>query len=99
MSEINEHPLIAATRRVMNALDALERNIHQSSVAHDRAENNEQKLTLFIRENESLKQEKANLTSAINQLTRQYEDLQNVTSNIHARLDDSARRITEILEG
>lgn len=99
MSETAEHPLILATRRLMNALDRLERNLQQVSVTHDRELASELKLTQFMRENESLLSERENLNEAISRLTLQYEDLQKVAKTIHGKLDDSARRITQILEG
>jgi len=94
-----DHPLISATRRLMTALDRLERNLQQVSVMKDREVQSEHKLSLFMRENESLRQEREKLNSAFSNLTHQYEDLQKVAKNIHGKLDDSARRITQILEG
>lgn len=99
MAQPPEHPLIMATRRLMTALDRLERNLQQVSVTQDRDNANEQKVNLFMRENESLKTERENLTAAFGRLTHQYEDLQKVAKTIHGKLDDSARRITQILEG
>ncbi|MDX2072791.1 MAG: hypothetical protein SFX19_00315 [Alphaproteobacteria bacterium] len=99
MTATTEHPLILATRRLMGALDHLERNLQQVTVTHDREVMTEQKLSLFIRENESLKTERENLNKAFSQLTGQYQDLQHVAKTIHGKLDDSARRITQILEG
>lgn len=83
----------------MGALDRLERNLQEVSVIQDREVATEQKLTTFMRENESLLKERENLNEAISSLTLQYEDLQQVAQNIHGKLDDSARRITQILEG
>lgn len=99
MAHTSEHPLIMATRRLMSALDRLERNLQQVSVTRDREVQNEQKLNLFVRENESLLLERENLSEAFSQLSLQYEDLQQVARTIHGKLDDSARRITQIIEG
>jgi FtsZ-binding cell division protein ZapB len=99
MADSTEHPLIMATRRLMSALDRLEKNLHQVSVTRDRELQNEQKLTVFMRENENLLHERENLTQAFSQLSNQYQDLQQVAKTIHGKLDDSARRITQILEG
>ena len=99
MTQTTEHPLILATRRLMGALDRLERNLQQVSVTHDRDSTNAQKVNIFMRENETLKAERENLTAAFGRLTYQYEDLQKVAQTIHGKLDDSARRITQILEG
>jgi len=99
MADSTEHPLIMATRRLMSALDRLEKNLHQVSVTRDRELQNEQKLSVFMRENENLLHERENLTEAFSRLTHQYQDLQQVAKTIHGKLDDSARRITQILEG
>ena len=99
VTDSSEHPLIAASRRLMAALDRLERNLPQASVMRDREVQNEQKLSQFIRENENLLQEREKLNSAFHRLTHQYEDLQKVAKTIYGKLDDSARRITQILEG
>lgn len=99
MADSTEHPLIMATRRLMSALDRLEKGLQQASVTRDREIAYEQKLTHSLRENESLVRERENLNQAISSLTLQYEDLQHVAKTIHGKLDDSARRITQILEG
>jgi hypothetical protein len=99
MTQTAEPPLIATTRRLKAALDRLERNLQQLSVTRDRELANEQKVTLFMRENEGLKAERESLTAAFGSLTHQYEDLQKVARTIHGKLDNSARRISEILEG
>jgi len=99
MADSNEHPLILATRRLMSALDRLEKNLQQVSVTRDREVQNEQKLSVFMRENETLLHERENLAQAFSRLTNQYQDLQQVAKTIHGKLDDSARRITQILEG
>ena len=93
-----EHPLIAATNRLVTALDRLERNLQQVSVAKDRDIQQQRQLVSFSRENESLKAERENLNQAIDSLTRQYEDLQQVATNIHGKLDDSIKRISQIIE-
>ena len=99
MTQQPEHPLILATRRVMTALDGLERKLQQESVTRDRELMREQQLSQFVRENESLKEERENLNDVIAKLTGQYQDLQKVATNIHGKLDDSVRKITQILEG
>jgi uncharacterized coiled-coil DUF342 family protein len=99
MSESQEHPLVAVSRRLMTALDRLERNLQQMSVTRDRDAQNEQRVSHFIRENESLREERETLNQAFHQLSSQYTELQQVAKTIHGKLDDSAKRITEILEG
>ena len=99
MSDSGEHPLISATRRLMSALDRLEKNMQEVSVTRDRELANEQKLNAFMQENASLLSEREKLNASFDQLTDQYKDLQHVAKNIHGKLDDSAKRITQILEG
>jgi hypothetical protein len=99
MSSREEHPLIEASRRLMGAIDRLERNLQQMSVAKDRDLQQEKRVVEFSRENEALKSERENLNKAINKLTGQYNDLQQVATTIHGKLDDSIKRITQIIEG
>ena len=99
MTETNEHPLIMATRRVMEALGALEHKLQQVSVARDRELAREKQISQFARENENLKEERENLNDVIARLTGQYQDLQKVATSIHGKLDDSVKKITQILEG
>jgi septal ring factor EnvC (AmiA/AmiB activator) len=99
MSSSQEHPLIEASRRLMGAIDRLERNLQQMSVAKDRDAQQEKRVIQFSRENESLKSERENLNKAISTLTGQYKDLQQTATTIHSKLDDSIKRITQIIEG
>lgn len=98
MSENAQHPLFVATRKLVGALDRLERNLQQMSVAKDRDALQQQQLMLFSRENEALKQEREHLNQSIMSLTSQYEDLQQVATSIHSKLDDSVKRINQIIE-
>ncbi len=99
MNEQSQHPLFTATRGLVSALDRLERNLQELSVSKDRDALQQQQLSAFTRENESLKQERDNLNQAIASLGAQYEDLQQVATSIHHKLDDSVKRISSILEG
>lgn len=99
MTEQPQHPLFAATHRLVSALDRLERNLQSLSVAKDRDVQQQQRIESFSRENEALKAERDKLNQAINNLSAQYQDLQHVATNIHQKLDDSVKRISLILEG
>jgi hypothetical protein len=98
MSQTQDHPLFAATRRLLGALDRLEHNLTHVTVAHDRDVHQEQQLVVFERENAALKQERESLNNAIAQLQYQYDDLHKVASTIHGKLDDSIKRLTQIIE-
>jgi uncharacterized protein YlxW (UPF0749 family) len=87
------HPLYVATRRLVGALDRLENNLKHALVASE-----DDKLSYFEQENASLKQERENLNNAIAQLQYQYNDLHKVASAIYGKLDDSIRRLSEIIE-
>ena len=57
-----------------------------------------QHLQHFEHENYQLKQEQESLHGSINQLKQQYEELQGVATTIYSKLDDSIKRLTQILE-
>ena len=99
MSDSSQHPLFAASHRLVAALDRLERNLQELSVARDRDVLQQQQLSQFTRENESLRAERETLNLVIERLNSQYNDLQKVATNIHGKLDDSVKRISQILEG
>lgn len=98
MSANAEHPMIMATNRLVSALDALEQKLQQVSVEKDRDVVQQKQLVSFSRENESLKAERDKLNSAIASLTQQYSDLQTAATNIHGKLDESIKRISQIIE-
>lgn|GEM_PF-2197260 len=97
-SESAQHPLYVATRRLVKALDRLEGNLRQISVSQDRDVRQEQQMVFFERENAALKQERENLNNAIAQLQFQYNDLHKIASTIYGKLDDSVKRLTQIIE-
>jgi uncharacterized coiled-coil DUF342 family protein len=86
--------MMAATQRLVSALEKLERNLQYVELAPPQDE----QLTFFANENASLKQERHNLDTAISQLKGQYKDLHQVASTIYGKLDDSIKRLTEIIE-
>jgi len=98
MSSQQTHPLYVATRRLVSAMDRLESNLKHISNVLDQGADAEQQITYFERENAALRDERENLNAAIAQLQHQYNDLHRVASNIYGKLDDSIRRLTQIIE-
>jgi predicted RNase H-like nuclease (RuvC/YqgF family) len=98
MQHDHQHSLNQATERVARALDRLEHSLQHVTVARDRDVHQDKQLTAFERENEELRQERENLNAAISQLKTQYTDLHQVASTIHTRLDDSIKRLSQIIE-
>jgi len=99
MPDMPEHPLFVATRRLVKSLDRLEGNLKSMSPPehNDGVEPNEQ-VAIFQRENTALKQEREKLSGSIAHLQRQYNDLHRIASTIHDKLDDSIKRLTQIIE-
>jgi len=95
-----EHPIFAATRRLLAALERLEHGLERMPVAGNSAgrQEQQQQLGFFAQENESLRQERENLNTAISQLQFQYTDLHEVASAIYGKLDTSIKRLTKIIE-
>jgi len=98
MADTQQHPLYVATRRLVNALDRLESNLQHVTVGQDRCVLEAQQLVVFERENAALKLERENLNAALAELQYQYNDLHKVASSIHGKLDDSIKRLTQIIE-
>ena len=98
MTNSQQHPLYVATRRLVNALDRLEGNLQHVTVDRDRSVHQEQQMVIFERENAALKQERESLNAAIAELQYQYNDLHKVASSIHGKLDDSIKRLTQIID-
>jgi hypothetical protein len=93
-----QHPLYAATKRLVSALARLERNLQQQAESHERDSGQQEQLVFFERENEGLRQERENLNTAISELQSQYADLHQVASAIYGKLEDSIKRLTKIIE-
>lgn len=98
MTQDPQHPLFLATRRLAAALDRLESNLQQVSVQRDRDVHQDQQLTVFERENEALKQERERLHVTVTQLQLQYDDLHHIASTIYGKLDDSIKRLSQLVE-
>ena len=93
-----QRSLYAATQRLVIALDRLERNLQYVEKPEPRNMPDDRQLGFFQNENESLRQERENLNTAITQLQDQYTDLHQVASTIYGKLDDSIKRLTQIIE-
>ena len=91
--ETMQHPLDKATKRLVLALNRLEKSLENLAVKRDDGQTE-----LFARENNALREERENLNTAISQLQFQYNDLHDVASTIYGKLDDSIRRLTQIIE-
>ncbi|MDE3059686.1 MAG: hypothetical protein KGJ06_01585 [Pseudomonadota bacterium] len=97
-AELLQHPLYAATHRLLEALNRLEHNLQRRVGKPQEPPESQEQLAFFERENESLRQERENLNAAISLLKRQYSDLHHAASAIYNKLDDSIRRLTKIIE-
>ena len=98
MSSTQQHPLYVATRRLVDALDRLEHNLQHITTAQDRNTHSEQQMVVFERENAALLQERESLNTALSDLQHQYDDLHKTASVIYGKLDDSIKRLTQIIE-
>jgi len=98
MTEAPNHPLYVATRRLVNALDKLENNLKSLTQVRDKAVQRQKQIVSFEKENAALRKERENLNAAIAQLQYQYNDLHKVAATIYSKLDDSVRRLTQIIE-
>ena len=97
-ADSSQKPLYAATDRLASALERLERNLQHSMNAAAADPQMAVQLDAFSQENQALREERANLDGAIVQLQDQYNDLHQVASTIYNKLDDSIRRLTQIME-
>jgi len=88
-----QHPLDNATKRLVEALNRLENSLETLTPREEAGQ-----AELFAHENNALRHERENLNSAISQLQFQYNDLHDVASTIYGKLDDSIRRLTQIIE-
>lgn len=96
--EISHHPLQLATERLVVALNRLENNLHGITVTQDRALRQEQQMMSFEQENEALRQEREQLQTAMAQLQQEYNALQGVASSMHEKLDDSIKRLSQLID-
>lgn len=93
-----QHPIFIATKRLVTALDRLEDSLLEKMTVPSRDPEQDEQLALFEQENETLRQERENLNSAIATLESQYGDLHKAASTIYGKLDDSIKRLTQIIE-
>lgn len=95
--ESPQHPLYTATKRLVGALERLESSLERVAIEPPSVQA-QQQLAFFARENESLRAEREHLTNSVNLLQGQYNDLQQVATTLHAKLDDSIKRLSQLLE-
>jgi len=98
MKNPQQHPLYVATHRLVDALDRLEYNLQYITVTQDRSQQQEKQLIIFERKNGELLQEKQQQDTAIAELQVQYDVLHKTASVVHKRLEDSIKRLTQIIE-
>lgn len=98
MHDTSQHPLYVATRRLVKALDQLEGNLKQALLDDERNLEQEERLGHVQRENLALKQERESLNNAIAGLQRQYNDLHKTAAHVYGKLDDSVKRLTQLIE-
>ena len=93
--------LFLATERLLNALDRLEQGMELAlvqPVSSDISPESVEKLAFYEQENEALRAEREALNSAVGQLREQYGDLHHTASGIYNKLEDSIRRLTQIMK-
>ena len=97
LDALPQHPLFVATRRLVNALDRLEGNLKYVRAPEDKGMNDD-RVVFFERENTALKEERESLNQSIADLQLQYSDLHRVAATIYGKLDDSIKKLTQIIE-
>lgn len=90
-SGLPDHPLYAATERLIGALDRLETSLRRARVEAPYEMRQQGQLTAFEQENRAL-------NATIAELKSQYGDLQTTASMIYTKLEDSIKRLTQIVE-
>jgi hypothetical protein len=93
-----QSPLFAATERLGLALGRLEKNLQHVTVGQLTNGKQREQLTFFEKENETLREDREQLNSALAQLQHQYDDLHKIASKVYGKLDDSIKRLTKIIE-
>jgi hypothetical protein len=89
--------LFLATERLLGALDRLEQGLDRRLPDHGGDALAEQ-LQATWHENAALRQERESLNTAIDDLKSQYSDLHRAASGIYNKLEDSIRRLTQIMK-
>jgi hypothetical protein len=89
--------LYTATQRLMSALDRLDHNVHARAREQAKLVQQQEQAAFYARENENLKRERENLNVTIDKLEHEYKDLQKAASTIYKKLNDSIKRLTNII--
>jgi hypothetical protein len=89
--------LFRATQRLMLALDQLDHNVHAQAQERAEALRQAERAAFYARENETLKHERENLNTTIDKLEHEYNDLQKAAGTIYKKLNDSIKRLTNII--
>ena len=95
LDALPQHPLFVATRRLVNALDRLEGNLKYVAPPQELSDD---RVVAFERENTALKEERETLNQSIAKLQLQYSDLHRVAATIYGKLDDSIKKLTQIID-
>ncbi len=90
--------LAQAAERLVAALDRLEDRLSHCQAPPPATEHESGQLALFAQENETLRNEQADLHETIRELQSQYDDLHKVAVTIYNKLEDSIKRLTRIME-
>ncbi len=89
--------LFLATERLMSALDRLEHNIRMSAAKRVDGIRETEQAAFFEQENRLLRQERESLNATIDKLTHEYQDLQKSATTIYRKLNESIKRLTNII--
>jgi uncharacterized protein YlxW (UPF0749 family) len=89
--------LFLATEKLTHALDRLENNVAVVAGKRGEAIRQAEQTAFFDQENRVLHRERESLNATIDQLTHEYNDLQNVASTIYRKLNDSIKRLSNII--
>ncbi len=81
----------------MAALDRLDYNVQVRAAERGKTAEQHEQAAFYARENEVLKHERANLTATIEKLEHEYTDLQKTTGTIYKKLNDSIKRLNNII--
>lgn len=89
--------LFEATERLMGALDRLDYNVQARAAERAQFADQQGQVTVYARENEALKRERDGLSVTIGKLEQDYGELQKAAGTIYKKLNDSIKRLTNII--
>lgn len=91
--------LYRATERLMLALDRLEAALTRPRApeAPPPEPENEERIRFFEQENQALRHERDELTTALGEIEREYTGLHRAAGTIYNKLEDSIKRLTQIM--